>query len=157
MSWKIYCDGSCRNNGYENAYGAYAYVVLDEDENIVHCECIGGPEINTNNRAEMLAMIKALEYWDENLEGSVEVNSDSAYVVNAYRQGWVNNWKYNGWKTANKQPVKNQDLWIELDSFFQRKDVELIKVKGHADNRWNIFVDNMAQRRSLANGESDCD
>lgn len=152
MSWKIYCDGSCRNNGYENAVGAYAYIILNETEDIKYAASQRLESLNTNNKAEMVAMIKALKYWDEFLDGSVEVHSDSAYIVNAYNQGWIENWKKNGWKTAKREPVKNQDLWIELDRFFQRKEVTLIKAKGHADDYWNNRVDEMAQTRSLLNG-----
>ena len=70
--------------------------------------------------------------------------SDSAYVVNAFNQGWIENWKKNNWRTAGKDPVKNQELWEELYELTQKHKVEFIKVKGHSDNEYNNRCDFLA-------------
>ena len=76
---------------------------------------------------------------------SVVVYTDSAYLHNCYQQKWYVNWQKNGWKNAKKQPVANQDLWKMLIPYFETFGIDFVKVKGHAGNQWNEYVDDLAQ------------
>jgi ribonuclease HI len=150
MIFDIYCDGSTRGNGYENSVGAWAYVILEGGIKVTQgCEA----ETNTTNqRMELTAAIKALEYAVYNYLcpniDKIVVYTDSAYLHNCYIQKWYINWQKNGWKNAKKQPVANQDLWEKLIKYFEMPEIEFMKVKGHADNRWNCYVDDLAQNAS---------
>lgn len=147
MTFEVYTDGSTKNNGYENSVGGWGYTVSEGGRLI---KSWSGAEANTTNqRMELTAAIKALEYVMyeiavPNLD-RVIVYTDSAYLHNCYVQKWYVNWQKNGWKNAKKQPVANQDLWEELIRWFETPEVEFKKVKGHADNEKNNFVDNLAQ------------
>ena len=90
----------------------------------------------------MMAAIVALEKLKEPCK--VTLYSDSAYLVNAINQGWLNKWKINNWKTTSKEPVKNIDLWTRLDKLLNMHEVKFIKVKGHADNEFNNRCDTLA-------------
>ena len=96
----------------------------------------------TNNKMELTAVIVALKKLKKPC--NVELYSDSAYVVNALNQGWLENWKTNGWKGADKKPVKNIELWKQLDELLGTHNVTFIKVKGHADNEFNNRCDELA-------------
>ena len=150
MTFEIYCDGSTRGNGYENSVGAWAYVILEYGIKVTQgCEA----EVNTTNqRMELTAAIKALEYAVNNYLcpniDKIVVYTDSAYLHNCYMQKWYINWQKNGWKNAKKQPVANQDLWEKLIKYFEMPEIEFMKVKGHADDRWNCYVDDLAQSAS---------
>ena len=102
----------------------------------------GGEESTTNNRMELMAVIVALEALNRPCE--VEVHSDSQYVVNAFNKHWIDGWKKRGWKTANKQPVKNRDLWERLLAARSKHKVEFIWVKGHAGHELNERCDELA-------------
>ena len=151
MKFIIYCDGSARNNGSEKAVGAWAYVVLNDKEEILarKCQAVKGA---TNQQMELTAAAEALEYLFYNHIAvpfdRVIVYTDSAYLHNCYIQKWYINWQNNGWENAKKQPVANKDLWERLINFFESPEVEFVKVKGHADNKWNNTVDEMAQSAS---------
>ena len=153
MKFIIYCDGSARNNGYENAVGAWAYVVLDDSGKKIaeNCLTVKGA---TNQQMELMAAAEALEYLFYNEIcvpfDSVEVYTDSAYLHNCYTQKRYRNREVNGWKNAKKQPVANKELWERLVKFFDAPEVEFFKVKGHANNFYNNIVDKMAQNASLA-------
>ena len=97
---------------------------------------------------EITAVLEALKLLK--VECNVKIYSDSAYVVNAFNQGWIYNWKKNNWKTAGKTPVKNQELWEELYNLTKKHKVEFIKVKGHSDNEYNNRCDEMA-RNAITN------
>lgn len=97
----------------------------------------------TNNRMEIQAAIEALRALK--VPCQVKLYSDSAYLVNAFRQGWLANWQRNGWRNAAKKPVENQDLWQELLGLVRQHAVEWIKVKGHADNPYNNRCDELAR------------
>jgi len=144
MKYQIYCDGSCKMNGRDDARAHYAYVILDENDVLLR-ERHGDCDKNTNNVAEMTAMLKGLEDWKENFGNSVIVYTDSAYISNAYNQRWIDKWEVNGWMTANRTPVKNKELWIELQKFFKNSNVQIVKVKGHQGVIWNEYVDKIAQ------------
>jgi len=99
----------------------------------------------TNNRMELMGVIEALRALREPCR--VTVCSDSAYLVNAFEKGWIDNWKLNGWKTAAKQPVENQDLWTILLMSIKKNghEVKFMKVAGHADDADNIRCDALAR------------
>ena len=105
-------------------------------------EISGYNENTTNNIMEITAVIEALRLLK--LECDVEIYSDSAYVVNAFKQNWITNWKKNNWKTSNKADVKNKELWQELDNLVNMHKTKFIKVKGHADSKWNNRCDELA-------------
>ena len=133
---EIYTDGACSFNPGPGGWGAILIY------NGVEKKISGGEQNTTNNRMELLAVINALLCLKEKC--SVKIYSDSAYVVNAYLQKWVDNWKANGWKKQNKQ-VKNVELWQQLDNLVQSNLVEFIKVNGHSDNAYNNECDKMAR------------
>lgn len=106
-------------------------------------ELSGGKKDTTNNIMEITAVIEGLKQLKYECE--VEIYSDSAYVVNAFQQGWIYNWMKNHWQTSGKEPVKNKELWQELYNLTKRHKVEFIKVKGHSDNEWNNRCDELAR------------
>ena len=103
---KIYTDGSCLGNP---GNGGWAAIIVDDNKKI---RIKGSKKDTTNNQMELLAPIKALKKIPKG--SNVQIFTDSKYVKSGITE-WIHNWKKNGWKTANKQPVKNKDLWIELD------------------------------------------
>ena len=127
----LYTDGACSGNPGPGGYGA---VLIYEG---IEKEISGGEKSTTNNKMEMMAVIKGLEALKEPCE--VEVYSDSAYVVNAIEQGWIESWKKNGWRKADKKPVKNVELWEKLLELMDTHKVTFNKVKGHADDEYNYF------------------
>lgn len=106
-------------------------------------EISGAKENTTNNVMEITAVIEGLKMLKYPCE--VEIYSDSAYVVNAFNQKWLQSWKKNGWKNSNKEEVKNRELWEELDSLVNIHNVTFIKVKGHSDNEFNNRCDELAR------------
>ena len=150
MIFEVYSDGSTRNNGRADAVGSWAYVVLNEGKKI--CEDCRVEVGTTNQRMELTAAAEALEYLFHNHLAvpfdRVVVYTDSAYLHNCYTQKWYVNWQNNGWRNAKKEKVANQDLWERLVHFFEAPEVEFVKVKGHADNKWNNYVDELAQGAS---------
>ena len=133
----IYTDGACSGNPGPGGWGAILMYKGAKKE------ISGAMKNTTNNIMEITAVVEALKCLK--IESDVEVYSDSAYTVNAFKQGWIYNWMKNGWKTANKEPVKNKELWQELYSLTKKHKVEFIKVKGHADNEFNNRCDEMAR------------
>lgn len=111
--------------------------------NDVKKEISGGKKNTTNNIMEVTAVIEALKQLKR--ECQVEVYSDSAYVVNAFNNGWIYNWIKNNWKTASKEPVKNKELWQELYNLTKKHKVTFVKVKGHSDNEFNNRCDELAR------------
>lgn len=132
----VYTDGACSGNPGKGGY--CAILKYGEIEKIVS----GFEDDTTNNRMELLAVIKGLE----SLKKVCEVNlfSDSSYVVNAFNEGWIYDWQSNGWKTSSKKDVKNVDLWLNLLELTKTHQVKFIKVKGHADNPYNNRCDKIA-------------
>ena len=133
----IYTDGACSGNPGPGGWGAILMYKGAKKE------ISGGSKETTNNIMEVTAVIEALKCLK--VESDVQVYSDSAYTVNAFNQGWIYNWFKNGWRTANKEPVKNKELWEELYALTKKHKVEFIKVKGHADNEFNNRCDEMAR------------
>lgn len=138
-SVQIYTDGACRGNGRENTIGAYGIVLI---YNGMKKEIKKAFRDTTNNIMELSAVVDALSMLKEPC--SVELYSDSAYVINAINQKWLENWKRNGWKTAAKEPVKNKEIWEKLIKLMEIHDVKFIKVKGHSDNELNNRCDELA-------------
>ena len=134
----LYTDGACSGNPGPGGYGA---VLIYEG---VEKEIAGGEKSTTNNKMEMMAVIKGLEALKEPCE--VSVYSDSAYIVNAIEQGWIDSWKKNGWRKADKKPVKNVELWEKLLELMDTHKVTFNKVKGHADDEYNNRCDRIAVR-----------
>lgn len=132
----IYTDGACSGNPGPGGWGAI--LMCDSAKK----EISGANNNTTNNIMEITAVLEALKLLKTECE--VQVYSDSAYVVNAFNQGWIYNWMKNNWRTANKEPVKNQELWKELYNLTKKHKVEFIKVKGHSDNEYNNRCDFLA-------------
>lgn len=132
----IYTDGACSGNPGPGGWGA----VLQYGPSIK--ELSGYAAETTNNRMELTAAIRALAALKEPC--TVDLYSDSAYLVNAWDKGWLASWQKNGWRTSQKKPVENQDLWQELLALCSLHTVSWHKVKGHADNRWNNRCDELA-------------
>ena len=134
---KIYTDGACSGNP---GRGGWAAIIIDGEK----IEKISGASKNTtNNRMELIAVISALKYVDEQ---NIELFTDSKYTKDGIEK-WILKWKKNGWKTANKQDVKNIDLWKNLDELNQIKNVQWNWVKGHADNEYNNMADELARSK----------
>ena len=133
----IYTDGACSGNPGPGGWGA---ILMYKDNKK---EISGGKKNTTNNEMELTAVIEGLKLLKYPCE--VEVYSDSAYVVNAFLQKWIDNWIKNNWKTSNKEPVKNQELWKELYELTKTHKVKFIKVKGHSDNEFNNRCDELAR------------
>jgi ribonuclease HI len=135
---EIYTDGACSGNPGPGGWGAVLrYGGVDKDI------CGGDPGPTTNNRMELTAPIKALESLKRPV--TVRVYTDSTYVRNGITS-WMPKWKKNGWMTSAKQPVKNADLWRELDEAAAKHDVEWHWVKGHAGHPENERADRLAVR-----------
>lgn len=133
----IYTDGACSGNPGPGGWG----VILMHGQN--KKELSGGETETTNNRMELLAVIRGLKTLTKPC--NVELYSDSAYVINAFNQNWIENWQKSDWKTSSKSPVKNKDLWLDLLSLLKVHNVKFIKVKGHSDNQFNNRCDELAR------------
>ncbi|MBR2909687.1 MAG: ribonuclease HI [Clostridia bacterium] len=132
----IYTDGACSGNPGNGGWGTILMY------NNHKKELSGGEQNTTNNRMELLAAIKGLELLKEPC--NVSLYSDSAYMVNAFLQDWVGNWKKNNYRGADKKEIKNLDLWKRLLALTETHNVTFIKVKGHADNEFNNRCDLLA-------------
>jgi ribonuclease HI len=143
----IYTDGACSGNPGPGGWGA----VLKYQE---HVKEISGGEINTTNqRMELTAAIEALKLLKEPC--SVHLHSDSAYLINAFKQQWLVKWRQNGWLTAQKKPVENRDLWLQLVELASRHQINWVKVKGHAGDSGNERCDLLARQAILHLSEVD--
>lgn len=136
-----YTDGACSGNPGPGGWGALL-IARAGDQVLKERELNGGAPDTTNNRMELLAAISALEALDR--RSTITVVTDSAYVKNGITS-WMANWKRRGWKTADKKPVKNEDLWRRLDDAAARHDVTWEWVKGHAGHPQNERADALAR------------
>lgn len=133
----LYTDGACSGNPGPGGWAALLQYRL-------HIKEICGFETNTtNNRMELTAVIEGLSALKEHCR--VAVYSDSAYVVNAFEKGWLQNWLANGWRKTDKSSVENQDLWLQLLVQTEKHTVTFHKVAGHADNEKNNRCDKLAR------------
>ena len=144
MEIKIYTDGACIGNP---GPGGWAAIVLLENKKK---ELFGGEKLTTNNRMELTAAIKALEYCDKQ-EGKqpslkqIKIYTDSTYVKEGITV-WINNWEKNNWKTADKKNVKNVDLWKKLKELTAFNEIEWNWIKGHSKNPMNDLADELAKK-----------
>lgn len=137
---EMYTDGACSGNP---GRGGWAWILVSDGA--VLKQDSGYDKATTNNRMELFAVISGLEHFSQMPQrgDALKIYTDSSYV----QQGitvWIKNWKKNGWKTASKQPVKNQDLWQKLDALQSGFSIEWKWVKGHADNAFNNLCDTLA-------------
>lgn len=151
----IYTDGACSGNP---GVGGYSFLILSEEGKVL-LKLSGGEQHTTNNRMELKAIVRALKhlphpgerfylpYYNANSKLEVLVRSDSAYCVNAVKQGWIYTWDSQGWVTKQGYPVKNQELWLDLLEFLQdnRYNITFEKVKGHSGDYYNEMVDEAAK------------
>ena len=135
---KIYIDGACSNNP---GIGGWGVVILENDNDPIFLK--GGENVTTNNRMELTATIKALQHFKSSEE--LTLVTDSKYVKDGI-QSWIANWKKNGWKTASKKPVKNKELWLDLDSEITKHNINWEWVKGHTGDTYNEKADSLARR-----------
>lgn len=134
----IFTDGSASN--LDRSGGWAAIMFADGREKIV----TGHESDTTNQRMELMAAIGALAALKRRRRWKVKVYSDSAYLVNCFKQGWLSKWRDNGWMTYRNKPVANREMWETLESLVSLYDVEFIHVKGHAGHAVNERVDGMA-------------
>lgn len=134
---ELFTDGACRGNPGAGGWGALLRYGSKERH------LYGGEANTTNNRMELMAAIQGLQAIKESCH--VILTTDSQYVKNGVGE-WMANWKKNGWKTASKQAVKNQDLWLLLDAEVQRHQIEWRWVKGHSGHPENELADQLANR-----------
>ena len=134
---KIYTDGSCIGNP---GAGGWAAIILDgKNEKIIS----GNKNNTTNNQMELLAAIKGLSNF--NKKKSFKIFTDSNYVKDGITK-WIKNWEKNNWKTSNKKPVKNQELWKKLDKLVKFHNVKWEWIKGHSTNIYNNLADELARK-----------
>jgi ribonuclease HI len=132
---EIYADGACKGNPGPGGWGVWLSYSGKEKK------LCGGEPLTTNNRMELTAVIRALEAL--NRQCQVRVHTDSQYVHKGISE-WIKSWKARGWRTADKKPVKNDDLWRRLDELAQQHEIEWVWVKGHAGNVGNERADALA-------------
>ena len=141
---EIYSDGACRGNPGPGGWGAVLRYNLKEKE------LWGGEAQTTNNRMELMAAIRALEALKR--RSRVKLYTDSLYVMKGISH-WIHDWKRRGWRTADKKPVKNEDLWRRLEELAAQHDIEWHWVRGHAGHPENERADKLANKGIPVNGE----
>ena len=133
---KIWTDGSCLGNP---GPGGWGFIATNGKDVAERC---GGEKNTTNNKMELTAVIKALTAARKHSE--IEIHTDSQYVKNGM-ESWIKNWKRNNWRTADKKPVKNVELWQKLDELASNIKIHWVWVKGHAGEEFNVRVDDLAR------------
>ena len=136
----IFTDGGCSGNP---GPGGWAFVAISEGKVLSYSS--GGDAQTTNNKMELTAVINALKTCHSLGVKTVSISTDSQYVKNGIT-AWIFNWKRNGWKTASKDPVKNKDLWIELDALRNNFEINWVWVKGHAGIQYNEMCDSLVRK-----------
>ena len=134
---EIFTDGACKGNPGPGGWGALLRLGTKEKE------LCGGEPLTTNNRMELTAVIRALEALKR--RSKVKLHTDSQYVQKGISE-WIDGWKRRGWKTADKKPVKNVDLWLQLDQLATQHDIEWLWVRGHAGHEGNERADILANQ-----------
>ena len=138
MKYKIYTDGACSGNP---GPGGWAFMIMVNNE--VKDMFSGSEKNTTNNQMELIAPIKAIQKFKKKSE--ISIFTDSTYVKDGITV-WIKRWKKNGWKTASKKPVKNKDLWKKLNNLSSKHSVKWVWVKGHAQDKYNNLVDELARK-----------
>ena len=133
----IYTDGACSGNP---GIGGWGVVILVNKQEIL---LNGGDQFTTNNKMELIAAIKALEYFETKKD--LTIYTDSKYVKDGI-ESWIINWKKNGWKTSTKKIVKNRELWMQLDNLISKHNVTWKWVKGHSGLEFNEKADELARQ-----------
>ena len=136
MKYVIYTDGACSGNPGPGGWGA---VLLSEEKNDTNIS--GKENSTTNNRMELMAPIMALKKIKKTSQ--IVIYTDSIYLKNGITT-WIKNWEKNGWKSANKKPVKNKDLWLTLNELSKKHIINWKWVKAHAGNKYNEIADKLA-------------
>lgn len=137
----VYTDGACSGNP---GPGGWAAILRYKEQ---QKELSGYEAHTTNQRMELTAAVQALEALKESCK--VLLYSDSAYLINAFKQKWFEKWQKNNWLNSQKKPVENKDLWMKLMQLSNFHDIEWIKVKGHSDNYYNNCCDELAKREII--------
>ena len=143
---EVYTDGACKGNPGVGGWGALLQTAGRTRE------LYGGEPLSTNNRMELTAVIRALEALKRPCR--VKLHTDSKYVQLGI-SSWIHGWKKNGWRTADKKPVKNADLWRRLDELAALHDIEWLWVKGHADSNGNVRADELANLGAASVGAAE--
>ena len=131
----IYTDGACSGNPGKGGWGVY--LKIDNEE----IQLNGAKDNTTNNRMELTAVIEALKYLK--CKSNINLFTDSKYVMQGIKE-WIHNWKKNNWKTSKREPVKNKELWIELDKLVSLHNIQWKWVKGHSGDYGNERADYLA-------------
>ena len=143
MEFKIYTDGACIGNPGPGGWGA---IILSGNDKK---ELFGGEKLTTNNRMELTAAIKALEYCNKQQKKSssisIKIYTDSIYLKEGITS-WISNWEKNNWKTSDKKNVKNIDLWKKLKELVKLNQIDWHWVKSHSENPMNELADNLAKK-----------
>ena len=143
MEVKIYTDGACIGNPGPGGWGA---IIIYGNEKK---ELFGGEKLTTNNRMELTAAIKALEYYNKEEKKissmPIKIYTDSVYLKEGITN-WISNWEKNNWKTADKKNVKNVDLWKKLKDLAKNSQIEWCWIKGHSNDPMNDLVDKLAKK-----------
>ena len=145
MSINIYTDGACSGNP---GVGGWGVIIIENEKKVF---LTGGLSSTTNNQMELLAAINALKFFK--YKKKLNIYTDSKYVKDGITL-WIKKWEHNGWKTANKKPVKNKSLWIELNNEIKKHEVEWKWVKGHGGNKYNEKADQLAQKYIIENANT---
>lgn len=138
----IYCDGACSGNQFKENIGGWGAILKFCNH---EKEIYGAINKTTNNRMELLACVKALDLIKTSTH-KIRIYSDSAYLVDCVVHGYYKRWESNGWRTAQKNEVKNKDLWIRILRLIRKYDITFIKVKAHSTNELNERADALAQK-----------
>ena len=136
----IYTDGGCSPNPGMGGWGA----VLISQKHKIEKQIYGSEVESTNNRMELTAAICALEALKKPCK--VELHTDSQYLQRAFKDGWLDKWQANNWKTAKRKPVLNKDLWLKLLEISEKHSIEWNWVKGHSDNKYNEICDSLVHK-----------
>ena len=152
MIYNVYTDGSCNQGSVMSAStdGGWAFLIVDDKDSIAFSESEFEPN-TTNNRAEMLAIIKSIDFMSnknffDDLDNLLFINCDSAYIVNAFEDGWIDKWRRNGWKNSKGEDVVNQDYWNILIEQKSKYNIKFKKVKRRS-NPFAKKVDALARER----------
>ena len=146
MRVDIYTDGACSQAGASSGPGGWGMYI--DDGSVAGMKKYGSALGTTNNIMELTAFVEALRFVNGRPYKTINIYTDSAYIVNCLKQGWYKNWRNNGWRNAKRQPVANKELWVELLGLWEfltvATELNIVKVKGHSGNLGNSLADALA-------------